>query len=97
MEYLIPPLADAAFTLKIGEVSKVLEYSYSYYILQVRDRTEEQQQSYEQASEGIKTHLSEQQHAQLQMDMEKTMLDNANFTVYNKTIRRLLKENESQY
>jgi len=31
------------------------------------------------------------------MDMEKTMLDNANFTVYNKTIRRLLKENESQY
>ena len=61
-----------------------------YYILQVRARTEEQAQSYEQASEAIKSHLNEQRHTQLELDMESTMLKNANFTIYDKTIRRLL-------
>lgn len=93
-EYLVPPLAEAAFSLEINKVSDVLEYSDGYFILQVRSRTEEQVQSYDQAAEGIKSHLSEQQHVQLEMNMEKTMLENANFTIYNKTIRRLIKENK---
>lgn len=91
-DYLIPPLAKAAFELKVGDVSQVLEYSNGYYILQVRDRTEAQQQSYEEAYEGIKNHINELQHEQLEMEMEKTMLDNANFTIYNKTIRSMLKK-----
>lgn len=89
-EYLAPPLADTAFTLEVGTVSGVLEYMDGYYILQVRARTEEQAQSYEQASEAIKSHLNEQRHTQLELDMESTMLKNANFTIYDKTIRRLL-------
>ncbi len=89
-EYLAPPLADTAFTLEIGTASQVLEYMDGYYILQVRARTEEQAQSYEQSVEAIKSHLNEQQHEKLGMEMEATMLKNANFTVYNKTIRSLL-------
>lgn len=94
-EYLIPTLADAAFSLEIGSTSQVLEYQGSYYILQVRDRKEEQTQSFEQASEAIKSHLSEQQHAKLESEMESTMLKNANFIVYDKTIRRVLKDTKA--
>lgn len=89
-EYLAPPLADVAFSLEVGTTSQVLEYMDGYYILQVRERTEEQAQSYEQAAEAIKSHLSDLQHTQLAMEMESTMLESANFIVYDKSIRKLL-------
>jgi parvulin-like peptidyl-prolyl isomerase len=84
-------LATEVSKLKTGEVSGIIDYQSGYYIIRVQERNKERQQPYEEAAEGIKEHLNEQKHDKLQADMEKILLEKANFTIYNKTLRQLLK------
>ena len=60
----------------------------------MRDRTEERQQTFEEVADTIKAHLQAQQHEQLEADMQNTLLERANLVIYDKTLRRLVKETE---
>lgn len=94
--HLPEQLGTAVFALKAGETSGIIEYSNGYYIVKVRQRTEARQLSYEESTESIKAHLSEEKHSKLESDMEKVLLENANFTVYDTTLKKLLKEQNSR-
>lgn len=88
---LAPIIAKAAFSLNIGDVSQVLDYSNGYYIIQVRERTEPVVPTFNEASDSIKNHLQDLAHDKLTSDLQEKMLKEANFIIYNKTLRKLLR------
>jgi len=90
-EYLAPVISKSAFSLKIGDVSPVLDYDNGYYIIQVRNRTEATIPTLEEASEEIKSHLQDLAHEKSTYQMQEKMLTNANFKVYNRTLRNMMK------
>lgn len=57
---LSPAFEESVFSLKKREVSKPVKTQYGYHIIQVTDITSEEQLSYEQVQEVIKTILLEQ-------------------------------------
>lgn len=89
-------LGTAVFALQSGKTSGIIDYNYGYYIIKVRERTEERQMTYKESAESIKEHLSEEKHSKLESEMEQTLLKNADFTVYDKTLRKLIKEQNKQ-
>lgn len=94
--HLPSQLGTAIFALQAGETSGIIDYNYGYYIIKVRERTEERQMTYEESVESIKAHLSEEKHSKLESEMEKVLLENANFTVYDRTLRKLLKQQSNR-
>jgi len=88
--HLPEQLGNAVFALKPGENTDILDYDSGYYIVKMRQRTEESQMTYEESADGIQVHLNEQKHAQMESQMEQILLKNANFIVYERTLRRLL-------
>lgn len=94
-DYLDGDLGSKVFALQAGETSSIINYLNGYYIIKVRERIEEQQQTYEEVAESIKAHLKEIKHSELEAELEKTMLDNANFTIYDKTLKKILKEQKN--
>ena len=88
--HLPEQLGNAVFALKPGENTDILDYDFGYYIIKVRQRNEETQMTYEESADGIQAHLGEQKHAQMESQMEQILLKNANFIVYEKTLRKLL-------
>lgn len=93
-EHLIPELGKAIVNLKAGEASEVIESQDGYYIVQIREKEDKQRMSYEEAKELIALYVKEQKHAEMQQDMENEILKDSNLIVYDKTLRRLLKEKE---
>ena len=91
-DYLPEELGTVAFNLKVGETSDIIDYNFGFYILKVREQTKESQKTYQESTEIIKEYLSEQKHGKLESEMEQDLLKNAEFTVYDTTLRRLLKE-----
>ncbi|MEA5038578.1 MAG: peptidyl-prolyl cis-trans isomerase [Clostridiaceae bacterium] len=89
---LDPSMSKAISSLAVGEYSEIVDFAGGYYIIQIRERAEKRQLAFEEVSENIKAHLQEQQHAQLEADMEQTLLERFGFTVYDKTLRQLMKE-----
>ncbi len=90
--YLPEKLGTVAFNLKVGGTSDIIDYNYGFYIIKVLERTKERQKTYQESTESIKEYLSEQKHSKLESEMEQALLKNAKFTLYDKTLRRLLKE-----
>lgn len=93
--HMVQEISDVVFSLKKGEFSEVLDYNKGYYIFYVRNRMEENLASLEELSEGIKSHLQEQEHDRQIQDMEEKMLEEAEFKIYNRTLKKLLKEEKN--
>lgn len=91
-EYLPQQLGTEIFNLKSGETSGVIDYSFGYYIVKMRERTEEKQLTYEESTETIQAHMSEEKHSKLESEMETLLLEKANLTIYDRTMRKLLKK-----
>lgn len=94
-DHLAQSIANAVFSLKKGENSEIVDYNDGYYIFNVRKKTKENLAPLEELSEGIKSHLKEQEHDKQMEDMEQKMLDEAEFTIYDRTLKKLLKEDKS--
>ena len=61
-----PELADAAFSLKPGQLSKVIEIKEGFYILLVEDKKESKMTTMEESRELIERLLSQQERERLQ-------------------------------
>ncbi len=90
--HLPPELGTAIFTLKPGENTGILDYDYGYFIIKVLQRAEERQMTYEESAGEIQAYLSDEKHHQAESQMEQLLLENADFTIYDKTLRRLLEQ-----
>jgi parvulin-like peptidyl-prolyl isomerase len=84
-------LGKAIFALKTGETSKAIRSQNALFIVKINERVEEEQLSYDDAKAEITAHLKEEQHSALQREMETALFKEAGFTIYNKTLRKLLK------
>ena len=89
-DHLAEPLAEAAFSMKEGEYSSLIEYQNAFYIIQLRSMTEEELRPLEELANGIKLHLKEQAHEQLSEDLSQKILDKAGFQIYDRTLKKLL-------
>lgn len=52
--------------------------------------------SYEDAKEAIREHLKAEKHYALEKDVEKTILEKSNFTIYDKTIKKMMKNQKGE-
>jgi parvulin-like peptidyl-prolyl isomerase len=84
-------LGKAIFALNTGETSGIITSQNALYIIKINERVEEEQMTYDDAKETIITHLKDEQHTKLQQEMETALFKEAGFTIYNRTLRKLLK------
>ena len=62
----------------------------SYYIVQARVREDSQPYALEDIRESIKIELEERKHEEMTWKMEKTLLDQAKITMFDKPIEAML-------
>jgi parvulin-like peptidyl-prolyl isomerase len=84
-------LGKAIFSLKSGETSKIIRSQNTIYIIKINERIEPEQITYDNAKTEIVAHLKEEQHMKLQQEMEMSLFTEAGFTIYNRTLRKLVK------
>jgi parvulin-like peptidyl-prolyl isomerase len=89
--YLPRDLGKAIFALKTGETSGIIESENALYIIKINERTEEEKVSYDDAKKAVIAYLKQEQHSRLQEEMETALFKEAGFTIYNRTLRNLLK------
>lgn len=90
--FLTPELDEKVFKLQPGEVSSIIESQGGLYIVQVREKEESRLMTYEESAQSIAAHLKEQKHIDLEQGMESEILEEANLRIYNRTLRKLVKE-----
>jgi parvulin-like peptidyl-prolyl isomerase len=56
---MVPAFEEAVFSLSKGELSQPIKTQYGYHLIQVTDITPEQQLSYDEVKEDIKSTLLE--------------------------------------
>jgi len=57
---MVPAFEEAVFSLKKGELSEPIKTQYGYHLIEVTDITPEQQLTFDEVKEGIKSALLEQ-------------------------------------
>jgi parvulin-like peptidyl-prolyl isomerase len=91
MQGLLPrELNKAIFALKAGEISEAISSRNAIYIVKINERAEEEPISFDDARETIVAHLKAEQHEKLQREMETALFEEAGFTIYDRTLRKLL-------
>ncbi|MBN1816001.1 MAG: peptidylprolyl isomerase [Sedimentisphaerales bacterium] len=60
-ERMVPEFSEAAFSMKVGDVSGVVETKFGYHIIKVTDRKEAKVRSFEEEKDEITEYLTRQQ------------------------------------
>ena len=76
--------------LKENDISRPFMFGGSYYIVQARVREDSQPYALEDIRESIKIELEERKHEEMTLKMEKTLLDQAKITMFDKPIEAML-------
>jgi hypothetical protein len=90
-DILPPDLGDKIFSLAAGEISGIIESDNRIFIIKVNEKIEQEPIPYDDAKDTIIRHLQEIQHEKLQNQMQEKIFKDSGFTVYNKTLRKLIK------
>lgn len=95
LDHLPSELRKAISDLEVGGISEIIDYNEGFYIIKLIDKIPGKQMTYEESMNTIKEHLKDIKHNDLEIEMEKVLLKNANFTIYDRTLRKLVKEQKT--
>ncbi len=59
-EQMVPAFSDAAFSMKVGEVSAPIQTQFGYHIIKTEERRDTQKAEFADVQEGIKRHLDDE-------------------------------------
>ncbi len=65
---MVKPFSDAAFAMKVGDVSDIVETQFGYHIIKVTDRKEAGQTPFEEAKQQIITTLQQEKRSRIYRD-----------------------------
>jgi len=82
--------------LGLGEedISRPFLFNGSYYIVQVRSRQEPSPMPFTEARERIEIELKARKHEEMTLELEKTLLSQANLIIFDKVIESILEGSE---
>ncbi len=78
---MVKPFSDAAFQLKVGEISDLVRSEFGYHLIKVEDRKEAKRFSFEEAKDQVKTDLRRQQATALYQEYVKGLREKAAITI----------------
>jgi parvulin-like peptidyl-prolyl isomerase len=84
---------DNVLGLGENEISRPFIFHGSYYIVQVRKRQEPSPMAFEEARQLIETELKARRHDELTLNMEKTLLEQADMVIFEPVIEAMLAKN----
>ena len=74
---MAPPFEKAAFELKAGQVSDIVETQYGYHIIRVADRKEAQVIEFEEAKNEIISRLTQQKQREIATEYIESLKEKA--------------------
>lgn len=78
---MVKPFDDAAFKLKVGQVSDPVRTRFGYHIIKVEDRKEAKRLSYEEAQDQVRQKVTEEKAIALYREYVKTLRSKATVTI----------------
>lgn len=88
----VHPFHERVLPLQPNEISPVFEFNNSLYIVQVVERTESEKLSFEQTKSSIEEFLYQQKHEALTTQLENTLLEKADLTVYRSVLETYINQ-----
>lgn len=89
---LIPPLQEAAFTLKEGEISAPLQSDFGWHILQIQSHTKIEQKPLEEVYSGIESNLKRMAMEKLRLKQLDSLRSHSNITLVPQGVAALRKQ-----
>jgi len=91
-EMAVHPFHEQTLGLQLGEISRPFEWRGAIYIVQVRERQEARQLTFEEAKEFLREELRQKKHDELSAELSKRLLTQARVMIYERTLQQLAKE-----
>lgn len=88
--------AKSIFSLGVNAVSQVIRSQGGVYIVKILEKEELRKKSFEEVKDAVKNHLSDEKHLEMEANLEKELLEKSKLIVYDKTLRALVKANQSK-
>ena len=79
---MVKPFEEAAFSLKEGEVSQIVETQFGYHIIKVSEKESEKTMSYEEMAPRIEQFLKQEKMMKMVQDKLEQMRENVDIKVY---------------
>jgi peptidyl-prolyl cis-trans isomerase C len=80
---MVKPFSDAAFNLKEGEVSDIVETQFGYHLIKLTDKKEAKTVTFEEAKEDIKNQLEDTNRREFAGKFREDLLKDADIVYYN--------------